>query len=133
MSVEKVREFLRERGCTESVADAGLAGLVSAWEDVVESLGTGYDQGLDDYLHDVDGREMIAAVIAGVPGALTPALKRRLAEIDKRAKAALEPHTRCLWGDRLAKSNGWTREEHWWYFMRPKSPGPELAEELGLT
>jgi hypothetical protein len=128
-----VRELLRSRGCTDAVVDGGLDGLISDWAGVVDSLTEGYGLGLDDYLHDVDGRELIAAVVAGVPTALTPALRRRLNAADARAKAALEPHPRCLWGDRLAKSNGWSREDHWWYFMRPRSPGPDLAEELGLT
>jgi hypothetical protein len=132
MSVDAVRELLRGRGCHETVVDAGLEGLVSEWEAVVASIENGYGLGLDDYLHDVDGRELIAAVAAGVPAALTPALRRRLAAADARARAALVPHVHCLWGQRLALANGWTREEHWWYFMRPRTPGPELARELGL-
>ena len=133
MSPDVVRELLRARGCTSSVIEGGLDGLIADWDVLITSLVEGYTLALDDYLHDVDGRELIAMVIAGAPTALTPTLRRRLAAIDTRAKAVLEPHPHCLWGDRLAASNGWTRELHWWYFMRPRSPGPDLAEELGLS
>ncbi len=133
MSADAVRELLRARGCHETVVDAGLEGLVAEWEGVAGSIETGYGLGLDDYLHDVDGRELIAAVVYRLPAALTPALRRRLAAADARAKAALVPHVHCLWGQRLAESNGWTRDTHWWYFMRPRTPGPELARELGLA
>lgn len=132
MSVDAVRELLRGRGCHETVVSGGLEGLIADWEGVAESIETGYGLGLDDYLNDVDGRELIAAIESGVPGAFTPSLRRRLAAADARARAALVPHVRCLWGERLAAGNGWTRESHWWYFMRPRTPGRELAEELGL-
>jgi hypothetical protein len=133
MSVDAVREILRSRGCQERVVDGGLDGLISDWDEVSHAIEKGYTLGLDDYLHDVDGRELIAAVLAGVPAALTPAMKRRLNAADTRAKKALEPHPRCLWGDRMAVAHGWKREERWWYFSRPRAPGPELAEELGLS
>src|SRR5262249_10692110 len=98
MSAEAVRDFLRSRGCPEPVVSAGLAGLIEDWDRIVGEIETGYRLGLDDYLNDLDGRELIAAALASVPKILTPALRRKLDAADQRARAALVPAGRCLWG-----------------------------------
>ncbi len=130
MSVGEIKEFLRGRGCPEGVVSAGVEGLIEEWERVVGQVEAGYPLGLDDYLNDMDGRELIAAVTAAVARALTPAQKRRLAAADERMRAAVLPLGRCLWGERLAAANGWDAERNWWYFSKPRKPGPDLAQEF---
>jgi len=130
MSAEEVRDFLRARGCPEPVANAGLAGLIEDWERIAEEIVTGYAVGLDDYLNDMDVRELIAAAIAAVPKVLPPALRRKLDAADQRARSALVPAARCLWGPRLAAANAWDAQGHWWYFMKPARPGDELKRDL---
>jgi len=130
MTVGETREFLRARGCPEPVVTAGADGLVSDWERVVEQVEKGYPLGLDDYLNDMDGRELIAALMASVARALAPPQKRRLLAADERMRAATVPLAHCLWGDRLAAANGWNATRNWWYFSRPANPGPDLAQEL---
>lgn len=130
MTVAETREFLRARGCPEPVVSAGADGLVEEWERVVEQVERGYPLGLDDYLNDMDGRELIAALMHAVARALTPVQKRRLVAADERMRAAVEPLAHCLWGDRLAAANGWDAGRNWWYFSRPVDPGPDLAQEL---
>lgn len=131
MTVAEIREFLRARGCPDAMVAAGADGLIEEWERVVGQIETGYPFGLDDYLNDMDGRELIAALMSAVSRALNPAQKRRLEAADRRAKDALTPIGRCLWGPRLAAANGWDAERNWWYFSRPNDPGPDLAQELG--
>lgn len=131
MSVAETKEFLRSRGCPEGVVAGGADGLIEEWERVVGLVETGYKLGLDDYLNDLDGRELIAALVAHITRALTPTQKRRLEAADMRMRAAVKPLGRCLWGDRLAAANGWDATRNWWYFSRPAKPGPDLAQELG--
>ena len=131
MTVAETREFLRSRGCPEGVVAGGVDGLIEGWESVVSQVEGGYPLGLDDYLNDMDGRELIAALQAAVSRALTPVQKRRLEAVDARMKAVVKPLTHCLWGDRLAQVNGWNATKNWWYFSRPAKPGPDLAQELG--
>ena len=131
MSVAETKEFLRSRGCPEGVVAGGADGLIETWEHLVEQVETGYPLGLDDYLNDLDGRELIAVLMASVARALTPPQKRRLEAADARMKAAVKPLKTCLWGDRLAKANGWDATRNWWYFSKPAKPGPDLAQELG--
>ena len=130
MTVAETREFLRARGCPEPVVAAGADGLVEEWERIVEQVEQGYPLGLDDYLNDMDGRELIAALMSAVSRALSPPQKRRLTAADERMRAAVTPLQHCLWGDRLAAANGWDATRNWWYFSRPTRPGPDLAQEL---
>ena len=64
---DPVGEFLRNRGCPEHVVRGGLRGLVESWEEVVRSVEEGYSLGLDDYLNDMDGRQLIEEVLHVVP------------------------------------------------------------------
>lgn len=131
MTVAETKEFLRSRGCPEGVVAGGVDGLIEDWERVVGQIESGYPLGLDDYLNDMDGRELIAALMATIARALTPAQKRRLEAADLRMRAAVKPLGRCLWGDRLAAANGWDATRNWWYFSRPAKSGRDLAQELG--
>lgn len=125
-----MRDFLRSRGCPEPVVSAGIAGLIEDWDRITQEIETGYKLGLDDYLNDMDARELIAAALAAVPKILTPTLRRKLDAADQRARAALAPAGRCLWGPRLAAANGWSAEKNWWYFMKPAKAGPQLGKDL---
>ena len=130
---DAVREFLRARGCPESVVSGGLDGLVASWERVAEAVEGGYPlDTLDDYLNDMDLRQLISDVVAAI--AITPrgTLATRLATADTRIRAALVPAERCLWGNAIAAKRRWSAAHEWWYFMRPIRPGPGLAAELGL-
>jgi len=124
--------FLRRRGCPDYVVDEGLDGLIERWERVTDAVETGYPLGLDDYLNDVDARQLIhdATPVAGRSIARRVAPKLEIA--DQRMRALLRPAQHCLWGDALAKRNGWSRETHWWYFEVPRHAGPTLMGDLGF-
>ncbi len=127
---DPVRSFLQERGCPDSVVRRGLRGLVEAWERTVREVRAGYPLGLDDYLNDMDGRQLIEDVFRTIPVAHTPTLAGRVREADALLRQHLQPAQECLWGAETATSRGWTPEKQWWYFQRPKKAGPELMAEL---
>ena len=127
---DPVREFLEARGCPEHIVDGGLEGLLERWESAVDDVDEIYPLGLDDYLDDMDIRELIeGAILAAPPEARRGALKR-LEKTDARMKKLLVPSGRCLWGSDLAEQHDWTPQRNWWYFMQPREPGPELKEDL---
>ena len=126
-----VRQFLESRGCPDDVIESGTAGLVEAWEHAAEQVEGGYPLGLDDYLNDLDGRQLLENLLEAVPGAGTPALEKRLHAADEKMRAATRRVNECLWGSRVAEAEGWNADDHWWYFAVPASPGPELREDLG--
>lgn len=129
MTDDPVREFLRAHGCADPVVTGGLAGLIASWEATAAAVERGYTLGLDDYLNDMDARELLEEALAVAPADSRRRLTARLDAADARMKANVVPSA-CLWGDKLAKLNGWDASAHWWYFSRPREPGEELAEDL---
>ncbi len=130
-AVDPVQTLLRARGCPERTVEGGIIGLVEDWEAVVAAVAGGYKLGLDDWLNDMDVRQILHDALA-VAGKDTPKkLVTRVNAADEQLKGLVVPAGRCLWGDALAKRNGWTLERNWWYFTRPREAAPRLLEDLG--
>jgi len=127
---DAVTQFLKGRGVPDDVAQAGLEGLVSAWERTASQVRTGYPLGLDDYLNDLDGRQLIEEAVMSAPGAASPDLLRRIEAADVTMQEGIDPVGECLWGEELADREGWTEGDNWWYFALPRNPGQQLTEEL---
>jgi hypothetical protein len=129
---DPVSEFLARRGCPPHVVAGGLEGLLARWERVVDEVDAVYRLGLDDYLDDMDLRQLLEEALAVAPPAAGDAVAPRLREADERMRELVVDWGRCLWGEEQAREHGWTPERNWWYFTRPAGPGLELREELGL-
>lgn len=127
MSDDPIRRFLRARGVADHVVEGGLEGLVTAWERVAEQIERGYDLTLDDYLNDLDTRQILEVVLAAMPEPDGPLLDRMRAA-DGRVRAATVPTRQCVWGDGAAP--GWSSRRNWWYFVVPAHPGEDLADEI---
>lgn len=127
---DPVRDYLRQRGASYSVIANGLRGLVENWDRVVAEVEAGYDRPLDDYLNDVDGRQLLANALELAPDEMRSAYAARIADADKRIRDVTRPSARCLWGQIVADEEGWKPERNWWYFVLPKAPGPKLAAEI---
>lgn len=128
--MDPVREFLKRRGSAEHVVRAGLPGLVQSWESVVESVKRGYNLGLDDYLNDMDVRQLLDEAFAVAPPE-KPYIER-VRRADESMKRLVQPVSRCLWGKRNAAEHGWSAEQNWWYFSAPVNSGSELTDDLKL-
>ncbi|MBL8803195.1 MAG: hypothetical protein JNN27_14415 [Planctomycetes bacterium] len=126
-----VADFLRARGCSAQVIDGGLAGLLARWAATVEELAAGYRWTFDDYLNDVDGRQILEEALEHAAHEERAAYSAALAVLDERADAWLSPPAECLWGAAVARAHGWTPERQWWYFRRP-SELRDSAQETGL-
>lgn len=126
---DPVREFLMEHGSPAHVVDGGLEGLIAGWEKTVDEVVHGYALGLDDYLNDMDGRELLRAALALAPAAGLKRLRPRIQAADRRIKSRLGPAGPCLWGEPEARERGWTPRVNWWYFRRPKRAGEEFEED----
>lgn len=126
MSDDQLRRFLRARGVADHVVEGGLHGLVGAWERVVAAVETGYPLGMEDYLNDLDVRQIIEVVVSAMPTS-DGSLLDRLRAADARMRAATVPALRCVWGD---SASSLTERRNWWYFVIPRHPGEELAAGL---
>lgn len=127
---ESVRDFLRRRGAPDVVVEHGLMGLVEQWERAVEDIARGYPLGLDDYLNDLDGRQLLHEALGAASDVDRARVRDRLAAADARARARAVIRDRCVWGEEVARYHDWNRERNWWYFAIPREPGRDLAEEL---
>jgi hypothetical protein len=127
---DPARDYLRERGCGEHVVEGGLEGLVENWEKTVHQVEEGYSLTLDDYLNDLDGRQLIAEVLAVAGDQRRAAIEARLDRADEKMRSLTEPTAGCLWGEEVAEEEGWTAQENWWYFARPINADPELLAEI---
>ena len=127
---DPVSDFLKARGCPAHVIRGGLMGLIESWETIVESVEKGYSLGLDDYLNDMDGRQLIEEALGFAPEKDKKKYADRLRQADAHMKKLLSPAGRCLWGDEVAEAEGWSARKNWWYYMKPLKGGHDLLEEI---
>ena len=128
---DPVRRYLEERGAAAHVIEGGLEGLVRGWEDAVEAVAGGYPlDTLDDYLDDLDGRQILADALTIAPREDADRLRPRIAASDARFRGLVVPTSRPLWGERAAAVHGWTADGSWWYWSRPRRAGAELDREI---
>jgi len=122
-------EYLRGEGAPDHVVQGGLGVLLEGWERTVAAVEQGYERGYEEYLNDLDGRQLLAQALARVTPAQAASAVERLGLLDGRMRAATTPVARCLWGAIVAEEEGWTAEANWWYFARPlNGPAEFLAE-----
>lgn len=122
--LDPVRSYLRSRGAALHVVEGGLEGLIERWRRAARGLEAGHGD-FDDYLNDVDGRQILHEVLARLDAPLRARVRARVRRIDQRVRARLEPVGECLWGARAAREHGWSPAEQWWYFHRPRPPSAE--------
>lgn len=127
---DPVRAYLRETGCGEHVIAGGLAGLVTNWERTVQAVADGYTLGLDDYLNDLDARQLLEEALTVATAAQLEDAAQRIERADELMQSVTEPTEVCLWGDEVAQEEGWTPQENWWYFARPRQADDELLAEI---
>jgi hypothetical protein len=120
---DAVRDYLEKRGCARHLRDGGLEGLVARWESFVDELAGGYALGLDDYLNDLDLRDILEGALAVAGGSGARSARRRTAASDERFRGAT---VECapLWGETGERAAA----VPWWYRRRPLNPGEELRE-----
>ena len=124
MKEDQVRELLKNLGASDSVVRGGLEGLVSKWERTANELANGYNFDLDNYLNDVDVRQLIDDVLRSVSSP-PPALLKRIDTADELMRR-FTVKSKCVWGEASAHREGWTAKKNWWYFAVPQ----ELSDKL---
>lgn len=127
---EAVREFLAGRGLADEVVESGAEGFVARWEQAArEAERERYPFGIEDWLNELDGRQLLHELQAGVPGALAGSLRARLEDADQRVRAATQAAGECLWGGSLAARMGWQPAREWWYWRSPHAVQEDFEGE----
>lgn len=127
---DAIQEFLKERGCAAAIVEGGLAGLVEQWETLVTTIEEGYELGLDDYLNDLDVRQLLAGALEVASATERAALAEQWQRADEQFTALTVPTATCLWGEEVAEEEGWSAKTNRWYYRRPRHGDPDFLAEI---
>jgi hypothetical protein len=126
---EVVRRYLEARGCADFIVETGLTGLVDRWHRIASAIASGYDGALDEYLNDMDIRDILedALDVAALPD--NHELRQRVLAADGQVRAVT---VECgpIWGSEVAEAESMDRSLQWWYFIRPRDPVGMLRSEM---
>jgi hypothetical protein len=117
---DSARQYLSDRAYPRHVIDGGLEFLLSGWERVCESVARGEVQYRDDYLNDMDGRQILAEMRSHLDAEQVREADVRIAKADAKIRANLVPTKTCIWGDENARKSGFVPGRNWWYYHRPR-------------
>jgi hypothetical protein len=119
--MDAIRRHLQQREVGRHVVEGGLDYLVSNWERIASQVQGGSERWVsEEWLNDLDAREIIQDLFDNVPESRTAA--DAVERADKRFAASTIPRGECVWGAYNAAQNGWTREKNWWYWRNPPTP-----------
>ena len=126
---DRIRQYLRRRGCAPSVVKGGLEGLLGYWDSLVQAVDEGYDLTFNDYVHDMELRDVLQGVLEVASLDDRKKTDQRLAALDRRFRD-LTVECPPVIGEKTARENGHEPNEQWWFFRRPTKPAPDFEEEL---
>jgi hypothetical protein len=106
-----------------------LEGLLGYWESLVQAVEEGYDLTFEDYVNDMDLRDVLQGVLEVASLDERRKAEQRLTGLDKRFRD-LTVECPPIVGEKAAREDGHDPTEDWWYFRRPKKPAPDFEEEL---
>lgn len=119
---DPVARYLAERGVSPVVRDTGLRGIVAKW-DAIASRAKRHDLTLDDWLNDLDLRDIIAGAMSIAPEHERQGVRSILERADDRFRCATVESPRPLVA-------GTDRAAQWWYLRYPAQPGTGMRDDL---
>jgi hypothetical protein len=128
-SRDAVAQYFAERGVPADVRRKGLRGIIAQWS-AIAGTAARYDLTLDDWLNDVDLRDIIAGAFAAASESERDTVREALDRADNLFRAATVQTRRSLWGDAVAAADKHDPHRQWWYFRRPSHPGETMREDL---
>lgn len=112
---------------------ADLSELIDQWAEFTADLEKGYSFDLDNWLNDVDVRELILEALPMFSREEMGEHALKLDQADAAFRAATRDFKKCVWGKGTARKERWTAEKNWWYFRTPLSSNAQLEDELATV
>jgi hypothetical protein len=131
-SNDPIDRYFAERGVSAAVRSKGLNGIIATWDTIARGAER-YDLTLDDWLNDLDLRDIISGAMAVVPEANARDLRDALERADDAFRSATIEVEQSLWGvplDGEASARQHNRVSQWWYFRYPRRPGFSMRRDL---
>lgn len=108
--------------------------LVDQWSTFTADLvKQGYNFDIDNWLNDVDVRQLIEEARAMFSREEMGDHALKLDAADKGFIEATKDFKRCVWSSRTAKQEKWTVTRNWWYFRTPRRSNGQLEDELATV
>jgi hypothetical protein len=128
---DAVARYMKSRGVSQELIEDGLEGAIDRWDAIARSA-KDYDFTLDDWLNDMDLRDIIEGSMKAADQAERDSVAKLLARADARMKKATV-ETGSIWGKANAESGKYDPETTWWYFRRPRHPGEMMQNDLEVA
>lgn len=113
---------------------ADLQELIDQWATFASDLERdGYTFDLDNWLNDVDVRELILEALPMFSREEMGDHALKLDAADRTFKGATREFKRCVWGGGTARKEKWTAQNNWWYFRTPARSNDQLEDELATV
>ena len=111
-----------------------LRELIDQWATFTADLERqDYNFDLDNWLNDVDVRELILEALPMFSREEMGDHALKLDEADKAFLAGTREFKKCVWGGGTAKKEKWTPQKNWWYFRTPQRTNAQLEDELATV
>jgi len=111
-----------------------LQDLIDQWAVFATDLERkGYNFDLDNWLNDVDVRELILEALPMFSREEMGDHALKLDEADRAFMASTRAFKRCVWGHGTARKERWTPQKNWWYFRTPARSNAQLEDELATV
>ena len=108
-----------------------LRELIEQWAEFAGDLQrNGYGFDLDNWLNDVDVRELILEALPMFSREELDELALKLDAADQSFLEGTRVFKHCVWGTRTAHKEKWTAKKNWWYFRTPLRSNVELEDDL---
>ncbi len=125
---DPVRRYLKSRGVSSELIEGGLEAAIDRW-DAISRTAKSYDFTLDDWLNDMDLRDIIEGALGVATPAERKAVTERLGKADHKIREATVK-TGSIWGSAMSGLLAPNPKKAWWYFRRPLDPGETMQEDL---
>ena len=97
-----------------------LPARISAWDRIVGDVEVGYAFDLDDWLNDMDLRQLIHEGWLLYGPDERAAVEQAIRQSDSHFLLHTVDAGKCLWGRKTAKRERWSARVNWWYFRKPR-------------
>ena len=130
---DAVDRYLAERGVADHVRARGLRGMIDDWARIAASAER-YDLTLDDWINDLDLRDIIAGALRVASPSEQRRVRTTLERADDRFRAATVECARPLPGAGAGESaQPPDAPGAWWYRRAPARPGATMRDDLAAA
>ncbi len=131
-STDAVARYLAARGVAVHLRNKKISDLIAQWDGIARAAAR-YNLTLDDWLNDVDLRDIIAGALEVAPEREQRDVRDALERADDLFKTATAETKQSMWGDAAATGDKHDQLRQWWYFRRPVHPGKTMRADLAAA